>query len=160
MVSVRLVAALIVALASAFASPARADCMRPTVSVAAPTPRLITPADLVGLRDIGVPDFDLFTMPSPLALSPDGTQVAFILTQADPTTNSYCRQVVVAAVRAGAAPRTLDEGGDPILLKDDYRGLLVSVGFPVFVAPEWSRWPVDCVFTPRPRHNTALARRR
>src|SRR3546814_7398609 len=45
---------------------------------------------------------------------------------------------MVAAVEPDASPRTLDEGGDLILLKDDYRGLLVTVGFPAFVTPAWS----------------------
>src|SRR3546814_13922589 len=77
-------------------------------------------------------------MPSPLALSPDGREVAFVLSQADPVTNSYCRRLMVAAVEPDASPRTLDEGGALILLKDDYRGLLVTVGFPAFVTPAWS----------------------
>src|SRR3546814_6313773 len=77
-------------------------------------------------------------MPSPLALSPDDREVAFVLSQADPVTNSYCRRLMVAAVEPDASPRTLDEGGDLILLKDDYRGLLVTVGFPAFVTPAWS----------------------
>src|SRR3546814_4389387 len=45
---------------------------------------------------------------------------------------------MLAAVEPDASPRTLDEGGDLILLKDDYRGLLVTVGFPAFVTPAWS----------------------
>src|SRR3546814_6394500 len=71
--------------------------------------RPITPVDLVRLRDIGVPDSTFFNMPSPLALSPDGREVAFVLSQADPVTNSYCRRLMVAAVEPDASPRTRSE---------------------------------------------------
>src|SRR3546814_11625370 len=109
---------------------AHADCALPMPERIARVSRPITPVDLVRLRDIGVPDSTFFNMPSPLALSPDDREVAFVLSQADPVTNSYCRRLMVAAVEPDASPRTLDEGGDLILLKDDYRGLLVTVGFP------------------------------
>src|SRR3546814_5269812 len=65
---------------------AHADCALPMPERIARVSRPITPVDLVRLRDIGVPDSTFFNMPSPLALSPDGREVAFVLSQADPVT--------------------------------------------------------------------------
>src|SRR3546814_19290884 len=90
--------------------------------------RPITPVDLVRLRDIGVPDSTFFNMPRPLALSPDGREVAFVLSKADPVTHSYFRRLMVAAVEPDASPLALAEVLALILHKDAHIGMLVTVG--------------------------------
>lgn len=90
------------------------------------------------LRDIGMFDSSLIKLPSPLAISPDGQQVAFLVNQADAASNSYCRSMMVADIRANSVPRVVDRGGDLMTLRTDVRGLLVSIGFPDTVTPSWS----------------------
>jgi dipeptidyl aminopeptidase/acylaminoacyl peptidase len=105
--------------------------------------RAITAEDLVGLRDIGFPDAALLGSQSPLAVSSDGAQAAFVLNRADPATNSYCRALVVISTTPGRAPRILDRGGELITYTDIKRGLFVPGGFPNMVVPAWSpdgRW--------------------
>ncbi|QNA83746.1 Atxe2 family lasso peptide isopeptidase [Sphingomonas sp. So64.6b] len=142
----RSAAALLVLLAGIGISPAataRCEALLP-VSAAKPSPvRAITAEDLVGLRDIGFPDAALLGSLSPLALSPDGGQAAFVLNRADPITNSYCRALVVIAITPGAVPRIVDRGGELITYIDIKRGLFVPGGFPNLVIPAWSpdgRW--------------------
>lgn len=100
--------------------------------------RSITPEDLVRLRDIGLPDGAILGWPSPLGLSPDGTKAAFLITRADPASNSYCRALAVIDLRVGARPYVIDQGGEPILEVGAYRGLLANIGFPAPVTPSWS----------------------
>ncbi len=102
-------------------------------------PRSITTNDLARIRDIGMPDSSLTELPSPLAISPDGTRVAYITNEGDPTTNAYCRLLMVADIKANAVPQVIDIGGELILLKYDIRGLLTSIGFPDAVTPAWSQ---------------------
>lgn len=100
--------------------------------------RAVTPEDLVRLRDIGQPDGAMFGQPSPLALSPDGREVAFVLSRADPATNSYCRALLVLPLSGSAAPRILDTGGALITNRTLARGLVVDVGFPAVITPVWA----------------------
>jgi dipeptidyl aminopeptidase/acylaminoacyl peptidase len=140
----RFVAVLVMLAALISASPALASCsdLVPIVerSVAA---RAVTPKDLLGLRDIGYPDPLISGGPSPFAVSPSGQRVAFVLTRADPVSNGYCRALVVLPIRAGAAPRIIDRGGELITITDVQRGMFVRGGFPAIVTPAWSpdgRW--------------------
>lgn len=98
--------------------------------------RGVTARDILELREIGYPDASL-TGSSPLALSPDGTRIAFILSRADVATNAYCRALVVAPLD-GSAPRAVDAGGAFVSLGDFVRGLWVDTGFPRLVTPAWS----------------------
>lgn len=98
--------------------------------------RQIMAEDLIQLRDIGFPDAAV-TGPSPLAVSPDGTRIAFVLSRADVATNSYCRALVVVLVEGGA-PGLVDTGGEFISLGGFVRGLWVDTGFPRLVTPAWS----------------------
>jgi dipeptidyl aminopeptidase/acylaminoacyl peptidase len=100
--------------------------------------RPITARDLIELRDIGYPDAQLMGGLSPLAVSPDGRQLAFILSRADIGTNGYCRALVVMQVRPGAVPRVVDRGGELITITDVQRGMFVRGGFPALVRPAWS----------------------
>ncbi|MBA3896363.1 MAG: Atxe2 family lasso peptide isopeptidase [Sphingomonadaceae bacterium] len=125
-------------LLSAIGSAARAECTPPSQTRRAGPARSITPLDLARLRDIGMPDSSLFELPSPLAVSPDGSKVAFLMSQGDPATNSYCRLMMVADIEANAKPRVVDRGGELITLRYGIRGLLVDIGFPDTVTPAWS----------------------
>ena len=104
--------------------------------------RPVTANDLIRLRDIGLPDGSL-SGPSPLAVSPDGRQVAFVLSRANPERNDYCRALVVVSIAPGARPRIIDQGGDLITMKTFVRGIDVDTGLPATVTPSWSpdgRW--------------------
>ncbi|GGC05070.1 hypothetical protein GCM10011494_24550 [Novosphingobium endophyticum] len=144
MVSTRVLGAIAAANFAALPAPALAACddlLPPPRAAAAKRP--VTPDDLVGLRDIGQPDGAMFGQPSPLGVSPGGTKAAFILSRADPKTNSYCRALVVIDLSGSEGPRILDRGGEMITNTTLARGLVVDVGFPAIVTPAWSsdgRW--------------------
>lgn len=132
---------LAVATAAAILLPvaAKARCeLLPRPQSADQTQRLITPEDLVRLRDIGLPDGSILGRPSPLGLSPDGRRAAFVISRADPDTNSYCRALAVIDIEPAAMPKLLDQGGDAILSVGVYRGLFAKTGFPQTVTPQWS----------------------
>jgi dipeptidyl aminopeptidase/acylaminoacyl peptidase len=122
------------------ASPAHARCdaILPQSAASRTAVRPIDADDLVGLRDIGLPDGSILGGASPLGVSPDGRHVAFVVSRADPVGNSYCRALVVLDLDRKAPPRILDRGGEPILGKGNYRGLVVRTGFPDVVTPRWS----------------------
>jgi len=133
-----------VVLASLFiASAARASCDEILPSkAAASTIRAVTPLDLATLRDIGGPDGSVFG-PTPLALSPDGRSLAFVITRGDPSTNIVCRALVSLDLADRAAPRILDRGGDLVSVVFDGRGYKIDNGFPAVITPVWSpdgRW--------------------
>lgn len=121
-----------------FASPASAGCadLLPAESAPAGPTREVTAEDLIRLRDIGFPDAAV-TGASPLAISPDGTHAAFVLSRAELQTNSYCEGLVVIPLGSGK-PRLLDSGGEFIPLQAFVRSLLVTVGLPKPVTPVWS----------------------
>ncbi|MET3762994.1 Atxe2 family lasso peptide isopeptidase [Sphingomonas sp. UYEF23] len=117
------------------------DLLAPAVPVIAK--RAITADDLLRLRDIGQPDPSLFGMPSPLGVAPDGKRVAFVLTRADPSSNSYCRALLVIGLEAGAVPRIVDRGGGLATVRLAVRGLFAQGGLPDVATPVWSadgRW--------------------
>jgi dipeptidyl aminopeptidase/acylaminoacyl peptidase len=97
---------------------------------------MITAADLVGLRDIGVPN--ALATDSPFGISPDGKQVAFVVAKADAAKNRYCLALMILTLAQGAQPRVLDEGGEPIRAVLDVRGLLVRQGYLRINQPLWS----------------------
>jgi dipeptidyl aminopeptidase/acylaminoacyl peptidase len=100
--------------------------------------RGVTAEDLIGLREIGEPDGSRFGLPSPLAVSPDGQKVAFVMTKADPAANGYCRALVVLALEAGAKPIVADVGGDPIPATDVQQGFIMQTGGTAVDVPAWS----------------------
>ncbi|MDO7843594.1 Atxe2 family lasso peptide isopeptidase [Sphingomonas immobilis] len=133
-------AILFAALVTANAVPAWADCSRllPSADEAAIARRHIAPRDLVEMRDVGLPDGSTNIGASPLALSPDGKWIAFVLNRADLESDGYCRALIVVSADGEGAPRVLDRGGDLILGKGVYRGLLIASGFPQLITPRWS----------------------
>lgn len=100
--------------------------------------RPVTAEDLASLRDIGQPDAALIPPESPLAVSPDGGRLAFVITQPVPGTNAWCRALVVMDVRPGAQPRIIDRGGEYMMLSYPLRGFMVHSGYPDLVVPAWS----------------------
>lgn len=119
------------------AGPAYAACddLLPAATAAGPG-RAVTARDLVRLRDIGSPEGS--KSDAPLAVSPDGRGVAFVLSRADPDTNLYCRALLLVGTDAPHAVRVLDRGGDYIPVESVVRGLFVTIGTPKTVTPTWS----------------------
>ncbi|WP_336963823.1 Atxe2 family lasso peptide isopeptidase [Sphingobium aquiterrae] len=121
-------------------SVARAEC-QDVVAVAASADsaqRSIEPEDLVRLRDIGGPDSSMVGPPSPMAASPDGSRIAFIINRANPLRNDYCRALVVVDALPGSTARAIDVGGEPITTSSALRGLFMPGGYPKVVTPAWS----------------------
>ncbi|MGF7170817.1 dipeptidyl aminopeptidase/acylaminoacyl peptidase [Sphingobium xanthum] len=102
----------------------------------ATTSRHVTTSDLVKLRDVGFSQQQ--PQDSSLGISPDGGKLAFIVTQGDARSNSYCQALVVMEVRSHAKPTILDVGGDLILEPIALRGLRTDYGLPATIRPLWS----------------------
>jgi len=133
----KLVTLVIAVLSTTFAAEARAGCLE-LLSPRAMSPgiRPIASRDLTSLRDIG--SSQQSPSDSVLSLSPDGQRVAFILTQADVATNSYCQALVSLVIGGNSAPQILDVGGDLILMPVNLRGLRTDYGMPMTIVPQWS----------------------
>lgn len=130
-----IIAALLV---SGSAAPAMAACddLMPAANEAAQGP--LVPLDLARLRDIGQAT-DRIDLASPLSVSPDGRQVAFVLRRADVSTNSYCQGLVVADLADGRTARLVDKGGD--LIRESYPlfgHALPESGVARVITPLWS----------------------
>ncbi|MBA4090124.1 MAG: peptidase [Sphingobium sp.] len=97
----------------------------------------ISPEDIVGLRDIGVADYD--QPASGISVSPDGQWVAFQLKRAAPSINSYCLEIIVVPTSGRGSVRTIDQGGDILLSSDPQLGYgPYPTGIPLVVRPSWS----------------------
>lgn len=138
--------ALIAALTSvAVPSAAHADgAARPECSSILPPAELppgrraLTPEDLARLRDIGPAEPQYFSSPF-FTLSPDGRFAAFQLRRGDPARNSYCLAMVILDLSRRERPRIVDEGGEPILLTIDLRGIAdMPNGNMRVITPRWS----------------------
>lgn len=139
---VRLVpAAVAVAVVGAlcWAAPADATCegLMPA-GVTAGQMRDITARDLIRMRNVGAPDGSNAYARTPLAVSPDGRSLAFVITRSDPDTNSYCQALAVVDLARRAAPRIIDRGGERIATTFAWRGAVVSDGWPAVIVPLWS----------------------
>lgn len=99
--------------------------------------RPITTADLVRLRDLGPADGSVTDKPSPFGVSPSGKEAAFVLSRADPDSNSYCRALVVLDLESGAL-RIVDRGGDYMFDAFPMYGRVLRNGFTAVVTPRWS----------------------
>lgn len=117
------------------ACPAYAAC-DDLLPAAAGAGGMVTARDLLRLRDIGSPEGS--KSDAPLAVSPDGRSVAFVLSRADPDTNRYCRALLLVGTEAPHRVRLLDRGGDYIPVESVVRGLFVTIGTPKAVTPAWS----------------------
>ena len=135
--------AAVAALALPFAVHAEArnhpECARilPPTSLPAGT-RSLVPEDLVRLRDIGLAEPQNFPDPA-FTLSPDGRWAAFQLRQGDPASNRYCFAMMVFDLSGRASPRIIDEGGEPIQVTIDLRGIAnLPLGLVRIITPRWS----------------------
>lgn len=139
MVRARRLGALLLALSLAMgiSGPAQAACEGLLPRGKKPVRHAVGAADLAALRDIGVSEV-LTSEPSPLAVSPDGRQVAFLLSRADPASDSYCRGLVVVDLAGHGPPRIVDRGGTLITSVDPFRGHLVPDGAQKTIQPAWS----------------------
>ncbi|MEJ5976596.1 Atxe2 family lasso peptide isopeptidase [Novosphingobium sp. PS1R-30] len=127
--------------ALSWSAPALAACEALLPQAALPTEireRRVTPEDLVGLRDIGYPDVAFAIGDSPLAVSPDGKRLAFVITRGDAAANRHCRALVVLDLAAGAGLRVVDSGGEFMTMMNPTRGSLIATGAPEVVTPVWS----------------------
>lgn len=131
-------AAVLIALAFPAAAQATCSDLLPAPQAANGKQRAVTSEDLIALRDIGSPDVAVAPPESPLAVSPDGKRLAFVISRADRETNSYCRGLVVIEANAGRPAALIDTGGEFVPLVVPNRGLLVNVGAGVVVTPVWS----------------------
>lgn len=129
------------ALAGFSARSANANC----ADMAGPFPaqpagqkRPVTQTDIIELRDIGDPSSPMFGFASRLAVSPDGTRVAFGMIRADVATNAYCQAVYVLDLRTGAQPQPVDSGGSPRLNSAPFRGFIATQGGLKPTIPLWS----------------------
>jgi dipeptidyl aminopeptidase/acylaminoacyl peptidase len=135
MLQLRILCALAAAIGSA--GTAQAACSVFPSPDAAAQRRTVTARDIIELREIGFADGALSGR-SPLAVSPDGRQLAFVVTRADIETNTYCRALVIVELRPRATPAIVDTGGEFMPLGTFVRGLWVEVGLQKPVTPVWS----------------------
>lgn len=128
---------LFIALSS---TSARAACENLLPAQVAPPKarRPVTADDLLRLRDIGEPDASTYSDPTPLAVSPDAREVAFVLSRADPDRNTYCRGLVVVSIDGTAPPRLIADAGDLIINEEPLRGSIVPIGYITAIPPRWS----------------------
>lgn len=88
----------------------------------------MTGMDLIGLKDIG-------GNTGSFSLSPDGRFIAFQLQRADFENRTYAADWFVVQTKAGASPRHVGSGGDPIL---NFASQGYSIGVRSEVKAKWS----------------------
>ena len=135
-----LVAAVALHGAAAAAEPQQCrDLQPPDRPVIGGAKRMITPEDLVELRDIG-PVSNGDPTARILTISPDGGKVAFQIRRAEPDSNSYCLGIFVLALSGDHALTQVDLGGDYI--KESFPALgfarHIPSGAAMVITPQWS----------------------
>jgi dipeptidyl aminopeptidase/acylaminoacyl peptidase len=154
--------AIVLLMAMAGSQPAIAHCpdLLPSQIASVEHKRLITADDLIGLRDIGQPDPAQVDQPSPLALSPDGRRMAFLIRRAEPATNSYCIGLVIMGLDGRSDPRLIDSGGELMIATTVMRGMRMPVGVPEPSIPQWSPDGQSIAYLRRDKGRTQLWRAR
>src|SRR3546814_8021039 len=135
---------LLASLVAGGAAGTSASCenILPAAHIPGVVRREITARDLIELRDIGHPDANIDEA-TPLALSPDGRSLAFVISRARTDENDYCRALVVVELARRRPPRIVDRGGELPIIEGVYRGMFVPNDDPAVVTPAWSpdgRW--------------------
>lgn len=109
-----MIAHLAAAAAQLMASPAtpqpNADPCIVLDQIMANERRPITIDDQVTIADIGRASAG--PAPSAFGISPDGTRIAVIVTQANPDTNSYCRRMLIMPMSEDGRPVEVARGGE------------------------------------------------
>lgn len=122
--------------AEAAASPECSAILPPDHLIAGK--RALVPEDLARLRDIGPAEPQAYAEPF-FTVSPDRRWAAFQLRQGDPVRNSYCLAMIILDLSGKERPKIVDEGGDPLLLSLDFRGIAdFPMGYMRVVSPRWS----------------------
>lgn len=135
-----LAATLLAMGASAAAAAAEPDCHDLTPPIVSDQPvRGVTATDLIALRDIGqaAPE----EAESPIAVSPDGSLIAFQLRRAIPARNSYCLGMYVVRTDGAGGLTAADQGGAFLLDRLPLAGRPtagLSSGYPAAIRPKWS----------------------
>lgn len=99
--------------------------------------RGINTSDLIGLRDIG-PYFGTDLPESPLALSPDGQHLAFVISRADPILNDYCQALVTINAQSHGPVQIVDMSNGLIIGAPSIRGFRMINGSSIINSPHWS----------------------
>lgn len=101
--------------------------------------RLVGIADLVALRDIGPVGVGRPDVPI-LAVSPDGTKVAFQVRRADAKRNAYCIGIAISSIDGRTPPFLVDQGGDFLKAKTGGEGYVPrEAGFAEAIRPVWAK---------------------
>jgi dipeptidyl aminopeptidase/acylaminoacyl peptidase len=124
-----------------WAHPAQADataCSLPASGSAPTDKRGATADDIARIRDIGINDIG-YPYARSLALSPDGSRIAFQVRRAEPETNSYCLAMIILETRQGGRPLVVDQGGVFLTEPTDLWGRAAfPSGNPLPIDPIWS----------------------
>lgn len=98
---------------------------------------LLGARDLATIADIGRVDTGPST--SPFAVSPDGSQIAFVVRRGNPEANAYCQRLLVAPFQGKGGVRELDRGGEFIQTTVQLRNFpAIRTGIAQVVTPRWS----------------------
>lgn len=122
----------------AFPALAACDTLLPGPGNKPAALRAMTADDLLRLRDVGDATPVRYDQRSPLAISPNGRMAAFVINQADPASNSYCRALVTIDLRGAPNPRIVNRGGEFIKTWVIGNGGRFFNGVPPVLTPIWS----------------------
>lgn len=98
--------------------------------------RDVSAKDLASLRDLS--STAELPQETPLGVSPDGRNLAFVLYQGEPADNRVCRALIVLPLARGGQPRMIDSGGDVIFAPSIFRNLVQPSGPWATNQPQWS----------------------
>lgn len=100
-------------------------------------PRKVTARDLAELADIGRSDPN--PSPSPFGVSPDGSEIAFLVRRGNPQANGFCQRLVIAAMDGSGGTREIDRGGSFIRADFSLRKFpSVMAGYAKVITPRWA----------------------
>jgi dipeptidyl aminopeptidase/acylaminoacyl peptidase len=133
-----MVKALLLAIAPALAAGAHAECGKVLADERPAARRTLTETDLIELREIGKLSVPTYSGEGPFGVSPDGAQIAYVITRGDIASNSVCRTLVVSSALRPGRPRVLDTGGEPMFVTDPRYGYELPTGSPDIAPPLWS----------------------
>ncbi len=129
---------LALALSPALAKSETCTGILPPANTVQGPKRPLTARDLITIRDIG-PNWNNDVAAPILTVSPDGSKVAFQLSRADPSSNTYCLAMVAMDLRSSGKPTVMNLGGKIILMKQVFHELAdYPSGLPKAIEAKWS----------------------